>query len=152
MHGQQNIKISGVMSVRPPTRNNSASTEGIFIKFGIWVFFWKSVEKCQTSFKYGNNNGDLTWRPLYIYNNFSHSCSLNEKSFRKRCRENQNTHFMFHNFFPENCVFYGRMWKNIVQPVTPQMTKWCMLYACWETRVTNTHSAYVMFIAFPLQQ
>jgi hypothetical protein len=33
------------------------------------------------------------------------------------CRENQNTHFIFNNFFFfENRAFYGIMWKNIVEP------------------------------------
>jgi len=33
----------------------------------------------------------------------------------KSCRENQNTHFVFGNFFFENRVVYVIMWKNIVQ-------------------------------------
>jgi len=38
----------------------------------------------------------------------------------KSCRENQNTHFIFNNFFfPENRVVYEIMWKNIVQPGRP---------------------------------
>ena len=32
------------------------------------------------------------------------------------------------------------------------MTIWRMLYTCWITKATNTHSEYVMFISFPLQQ
>jgi hypothetical protein len=35
----------------------------------------------------------------------------------KSCRENQNTHFMFNNFFPDNRTVYEVMWKNTVQPV-----------------------------------
>jgi len=31
----------------------------------------------------------------------------------KRCRENQNTRFMFNNFI-KNCDVYEIMWKNIV--------------------------------------
>ena len=38
------------------------------------------------------------------------------------CRENQNTHFMFNNFFSENRVVYEIMWKNAVEPERPQMT------------------------------
>jgi hypothetical protein len=40
----------------------------------------------------------------------------------KSCRENQNTHFMFNNFFPENRAVYEIKWKNMVQPDRPQMT------------------------------
>jgi len=29
------------------------------------------------------------------------------------CTENQNTHFMFNNFFPENRNVYEIMWENI---------------------------------------
>ena len=32
------------------------------------------------------------------------------------------------------------------------MTIWCMHVACWIPKATNTHSEYVMLIAFPLQQ
>jgi hypothetical protein len=38
------------------------------------------------------------------------------------CRQNQNTYFMFNNFFPENPAVYELMWKNMVQPDRPQMT------------------------------
>jgi hypothetical protein len=31
----------------------------------------------------------------------------------KSCEENQNTHFMFNNFFFENRVVYMRLCKNI---------------------------------------
>jgi hypothetical protein len=32
------------------------------------------------------------------------------------------------------------------------MTVWCMCMACWITKATNTHSQYVILIAFPVQQ
>ena len=44
------------------------------------------------------------------------------------------------------------MWKNIVEPVRPQTTVRHMRIACWTTKATNTHSQYVILIAFPLQQ
>jgi hypothetical protein len=44
------------------------------------------------------------------------------------------------------------MWKNIVEQGRPQMTIWRMRIACWTTKATNTHSDYVILIAFPLQQ
>jgi hypothetical protein len=37
------------------------------------------------------------------------------------CRENEKTHFMFGNFFPENRAVY-EMWKVTVQPQMPKMT------------------------------
>jgi hypothetical protein len=38
------------------------------------------------------------------------------------CRESQDTHIMFNNFFFENRAFYEIMWKIMVEPVRPQMT------------------------------
>jgi len=33
-----------------------------------------------------------------------------------------------------------------------QITIWLMRFACWIPKATNTHSEYVILIAFPLQQ
>jgi hypothetical protein len=76
------------------------------------------------------------------------------KISEKYCRGNQNTHFVFNNFF-----FFGRkscrfeiMWKNIVEWSRPQTTTWRMPIACWIPKATNTHPKYVIIIAPPLQQ
>ena len=45
-----------------------------------------------------------------------------------------------------------RMWKIIVDMCRPLMTVCHMNIACWVPKATNTHSEYVTFIAFPLQQ
>ena len=44
------------------------------------------------------------------------------------------------------------MWKNIVDRGRPQMTVWRMRIGCCVPRATNTHAAYVILIAFPLQE
>ena len=44
------------------------------------------------------------------------------------------------------------MWKNIVEAGSPQMTLWHVRIVCWMRKATNTHSEYVMLIAFPLKQ
>jgi hypothetical protein len=44
------------------------------------------------------------------------------------------------------------MWKNIVEPDRPQMAIRRMRFACWITKATDTHSEYVILIAFPRQQ
>jgi hypothetical protein len=49
---------------------------------------------------------------------------------------------MFHNIFSENYAIYEIMWKNLVQPDRPQM----------KIKATDTHSEYVILIAFPRQQ
>jgi len=56
----------------------------------------------------------------------------------KNCRENQNTHFMFNNFFSENRVVYGLMWKNTAEPGKPQMTIWKYGYK-HKLRICNTY-------------
>jgi hypothetical protein len=43
------------------------------------------------------------------------------------------------------------MWKNIVEPDSPQMTIWRMRIACWFPKATNTHSEYIIPFAFPQQ-
>jgi hypothetical protein len=55
-------------------------------------------------------------------------------------------------FISENLTVYEIMWKNIVERGRPQMTIRRMRIACWITKATNTHSEYVIFIAFLLQQ
>jgi len=55
-------------------------------------------------------------------------------------------------FFSENCAVYEITWENMVKRGRPHMTIWRMRIACWITKATNTHSQYVIFIAFPLQQ
>jgi len=44
------------------------------------------------------------------------------------------------------------MWKNIVELGRPQMTIQRIRIACWIPKVKNTHSRYVILIAFLLQQ
>ena len=68
------------------------------------------------------------------------------------CREIQNTQFMVNNIFFKNPAVNEIMWKNTVEPDKPLMTIWCMHIACWIPRFTDTHSKYVILIAFPLQQ
>jgi len=55
-------------------------------------------------------------------------------------------------FFSENRAVYEIMCKNIVDPDRPQMIIWRMRLACGIPKATNTHSEYVILIAFPLQQ
>jgi len=43
------------------------------------------------------------------------------------------------------------MWKNIVEPVRPQII-WHVRIACQLTKSSDTHSEYVIVIAFQLQK
>ena len=51
-----------------------------------------------------------------------------------------------------NRAIYEKMWNNVAQPDRPQMTIWRIRISCWIPKTTNTHSEYVIVIAFPLQQ
>ena len=59
--------------------------------------------------------------------------------------------YFFIYFFPGNRPVYEVRWKNVVDRGRPQMTIWRTCIACWIPKATNTHSEYVILIAFPLQ-
>ena len=67
----------------------------------------------------------------------SHSFPLGMRNVSsKSCRENQNTQFMFTDFFfPENCDIYEIMSKNMVEPGRTQKT-WHLHMACWISKPT----------------
>jgi len=69
----------------------------------------------------------------------------------KSCTENQNTHFVFNNFFFfRKSAVYEIMWKNVAERGRPQMTIWRMRIACCITKATNTHRGCVILTVFPL--
>ena len=44
------------------------------------------------------------------------------------------------------------MWNSTVEPDRPQVTIRRMRIACWIIKAKNTHSEYVIFIAFLLKE
>jgi hypothetical protein len=60
----------------------------------------------------------------------------------KSCRENQNTHFVFSNFFLKSC----RLWdvEKYCRAGQASMTTWRMRIACWIPKATNTHTSYMI--------
>ena len=44
------------------------------------------------------------------------------------------------------------MWKNMVEPDSPQMAIWRMRISRWVHKATRTHSEYVKLTALPLPQ
>jgi hypothetical protein len=50
---------------------------------------------------------------------------LEPEVYQKNCKENRNI-FCIQYFFFENRAVYKIMWKNILQPDSPQMTIWLM--------------------------
>ena len=89
---------------------------------------------------------------MYIYDHISLSSSHNEKCLAQKLQRKENIVYVQLFFFSEKRVVYETMWKNILQPDRPHMTIQCMLNACWIPKATNTHSEYVIHIAFSLLQ
>ena len=58
----------------------------------------------------------------------------------KSRRGNENTHFVFNDFFPESRSVYEIMRKSVVEPGRPQIIIWRMRIACCTSKVVNTHS------------
>jgi len=54
-------------------------------------------------------------------------------------------------FFFENRAVYEIKLKSTVERDRPQMATCRTRVACWASKATNTHSKYVILIAFPLQ-
>jgi len=69
----------------------------------------------------------------------------------KSCRGNQNTRFGFSKLAPPSrqvVPFMRLMWKNIVEPERSQVAIRHMRFACCITKATDTHSEYVILVAF----
>jgi hypothetical protein len=123
------------------------------MKFGILVSFRKSVQKIQVSLKSDKNNGYFTWRPIYIFYHISLSPSQNEKCYKDV--EKIKTHFVFSNIFPprKSCCLWDNIEKySTARQVTDDNIIWRVRFACWIPKATNTHSQYVILIAFPRKQ
>jgi hypothetical protein len=68
-------------------------------------------------------------------------------------RENQNTRFLFRNVFLKILPYMGQIEKyGRARHAIDDDTIRRMRFACWMTKATDTHSEYVILIAFPLQQ
>jgi len=80
----------------------------------IWYLktFRKSAKKIQVSLQTDKNKGQFTWRTTHIFVIISRSFFLRMSNVSdKPCRENQNTHFVYSNFF-----FFRklcRLWDNV---------------------------------------
>jgi hypothetical protein len=105
----------------------------------------KFVAKIQVSLKSCKKNWYVTLRAFLITSRpvLFRMRNVSDKS----CIENQNTHFVFSNFFFFlNRSIYEIMFNNIVELGRPQMKIWRMCIACWIPKATkltlrlcNTH-------------
>jgi hypothetical protein len=103
--------ISCVMSVRLSVRMEQLGSHwNDFHEIWYLCIFRKYVEKFQVLLKPYKNNGYFIWRPVSIFLIISRSIILRMKNVSdKICRENENTHFVFNNFFFKSC----RLWDSV---------------------------------------
>jgi hypothetical protein len=73
--------------------------------------------------------------------------NISDKVVKKSQNITQSINILF-----ENRAVSEIIWKNFVEPERLQVAIWRMRIACWIPKATNTHSQYVILIAFPPQQ
>jgi hypothetical protein len=63
--------------------------------------------------------------------------------FQRKFVDKIKTHTLYSVMFFENLAVYEIMWKNTVEPGSPQITIWRMSISCWIPKATNTHTEVV---------
>jgi hypothetical protein len=127
-------------------------TGRIFIKNDVWVYFENLLRK----FKFGWNLTRIMGVLLEDICAFLMQCYWIIRRVRNvsdKSRGNQNTHCTFIIFSQNWCLLWNtvEMYGRAIQ-VAGDSVIWCMHFECFITKATNTHSRYVIFIAFPQQQ
>ena len=98
------------MSVRPSAWNNSDPTGRILIKHSHLGVFRKLVEKIKFSLKSDKNKRYFNHCFFSFMTTFCYILLRMKNILHKKCRENQNTYFMFNAFFfLKSC----RLWDNV---------------------------------------
>jgi hypothetical protein len=82
-----------------------------------------------------------------FFDNILLSYSCNENYFTQNCWDNQNTRFIFNQFFSENRTVYKKIWWS--QTDLSRLYAACVLHVGYLR--LQTHSEYVLLIAFPLK-
>jgi hypothetical protein len=78
---------------------------------------------------------------------------LNEKCFRQKLQRKLKHTFDGSPLPPKLCCLWDNVEKyGTARQATDDNIIWHMCIACWITKATNTHSKYVILIAFPLWQ
>jgi len=135
--------ISFHPSVCPPSWNNSAPTGRMFIKFDISGFFKNLLRKFKCRYNQTKRKGTLhEYKSTFFIISRSVLFKMRHVS-EKPCRENQNTHFMFANFFPKIIPFMRKCGKILVERSRPEMTIRRMLILYWISKATKTHTEVV---------
>ena len=115
---KKRLVASSCLSVCLSARNTSDTTGRIFMKFDIWGFMGKSVQKFSGVIKYGKNNDLCTFMVI------SHWVlrSVIRNILDKSCREIQNWHFMFSKFLSPKILPFMRSCEKKNGTVSPHMT------------------------------
>jgi len=150
------VKFRKASSLLPPVCLNGKLGSHWTGFHDIWYLsiFRNSVKKIQDSFKSVKNKGHFTLSQ-YTFLIIPRSLLLKMKNISdESSRENQNTQFMFNNFFFPllNRAVYEKVWENVVERGRTQMPIWSVRVACWMPRASDTHSGCVILIALVLQQ
>ena len=107
-------------------------------------YFSKICRENSSSIKIGQERGYFTWI-RYIFLIMSSSVLLRMRNvLDKSCRGNQNTDFVFSTVFSSRKSL--RLWDNVEKYFRAGRAQMTI------PKGTNTHSEYVILIAFPLQQ
>jgi hypothetical protein len=120
--------------------------------YEIWYlnFFQKMSRKLKFYWNLTGITGTL-YEEQYTLLIISFSVLLRMKICQTKVAANNKTHFIFNNFFRK----MYRLWDYVEKYCRPGLTNmkiWRIYIACWIPKATNTHSEYVILIAFPLQQ
>jgi len=102
--------------------------DGFLSKYNIWVVYETFVE---TEFIWNLTRMTVTLPDYVCTFLISRWSLLGTRSFAdKGCTENQNTRFVFSNFFGPKIMPFVRMWENAV---SPNRRQYCMAHA-WKLR------------------
>ena len=111
--------ISFDMSVRPH-RTTRPLPSRIFMKFGIWGFLKKSIDKIQVSLKSYKKNGYFTRSPLHFWYHLANYLEWEMCETQIAQRQSKHTVLYSINFFStENRAVLEKMWTNVVGLDTP---------------------------------
>ena len=109
----------------------------------------KYVENIHVSLKSDNNNGYLREDQCTLLIIFRSLLPIMRNVLDEICTKNQNTFYVQKHSFFKNLTVYEIMWKNIVEPGSPQMAieySVCALHAGYLKLPTYTQIMYYLLL------
>jgi hypothetical protein len=103
----------------------------------IFEDFSKICHENSSFIKLDKDNGYFTWRPIYIFIISRSFLLIMRNVSYKSCTENQNTYFVFRNFFSETALFMRKCGK-IMYSMPGHGHGW--QYGACALHATNTHT------------